>query len=273
MSNLWLVFALAGTFTAVFLVGVFVEMSMRERHRPVALLQSQVGQVTDSVDMRSQELSGNFLERALMPAARRAGRGLVRLTPFDLHSKINDKLVLAGNPPGWDAERVVGLKIVGAVAGLVGGILLATLLPIGGLVRILFVAVFVVIGYTIPSAQVSSKASARQKQIQRQLSDVMDLLTISVEAGLGFDAAMAQVVHNVPGPLAQELTRLLQEVQIGVSRADAFRHLAERTNVPELQAFVLSRTCCARSRASCVRSGASVRRRQPRRSRSNSSSR
>jgi tight adherence protein C len=239
MSSLWLTLALAGTFAAVFLVGVFVEMSMRERHRPVALLQSQVGQV-DSPDLRSQELSGGFVERALMPTARRAGRGLVRLTPIDLHSKIDEKLVLAGNPAGWDAERVVGLKIVGGVAGLVGGVFLAAMLPIGGLVKILFVSVFVAIGYVIPGAQISSKANARQKAIQRQLSDVMDLLTISVEAGLGFDAAMAQVVHNVPGPLAEELTRLLQEVQIGVSRADAFRHLAERTNVPELQAFVLS---------------------------------
>jgi tight adherence protein C len=237
---MWLTFALAGTFAAVFLVGVAVEMSMRDRRRPVAILQSQVGQVTDQVDLRQQELSGSVFERAVMPAARRAGRTVVRLTPFDLHKRINELLVLAGNPPRWDAERVVALKIVGAVVGFVVGLLLVALTPISGLVKVLFVGMFVAIGYVVPSAQLSSRASARQNTIRRQLSDVMDLLTISVEAGLGFDAAMAQVVRNVPGPLAEELTRLLQEVQIGVSRADAFRHLADRTNVPELQAFVLS---------------------------------
>jgi tight adherence protein C len=76
--------------------------------------------------------------------------------------------------------------------------------------------------------------------IRKQLADVMDLLTISVEAGLGFDAALAQVVKNVPGPLAEEMSRLLQEIQIGVSRADAFRHLGQRTTVQELEGFVLS---------------------------------
>jgi tight adherence protein C len=239
MSSLYLTLALGGTFLAVLLVGIVVEMSMRERHRPMAILQSQVG-VVEPVDLRQQELSGSVIERAVMPAARRAGRAFARVTPFDMHSRINELLVLAGNPPRWDAERVVAMKIIGGAAGFFGGIALASLLPIAGLVKILFVAVFTAIGYVLPSAQLSAKANARQKEIRRQLSDVMDLLTISVEAGLGFDAAMAQVVRNVPGALAEELTRLLQEMQIGVGRADAFRHLAERTNVPELQAFVLS---------------------------------
>jgi tight adherence protein C len=83
-------------------------------------------------------------------------------------------------------------------------------------------------------------AANRQRAIQRQLADVMDLLTISVEAGLGFEAALSQVTKNVPGALSEEFARLLQEVQIGVSRTEAFRHLGERTNVPELQSFVLS---------------------------------
>jgi len=113
-------------------------------------------------------------------------------------------------------------------------------MPVPSLLKIFFVVVSTALGYLLPSVQVAAMANRRQRAIQRQLSDVMDLLTISVEAGLGFDAALAQVVKNVPGPLAEELTRLLQEVQIGVGRADAFRHLADRTSVPELQAFVLS---------------------------------
>ena len=240
MSNIWLALSMSGTFLAIFLVGVVVDMALRERRRPLTILESQVGQVTDSVDLREEELSGGLLERAVMPAALRLGRGVARLTPVDLHGRIARLLVLAGNPEGWTAERIVALKIVAAIGGLVGGIFLAALLPISVVLKILFIAFFALVGYLLPSLQVSSMAARRQRMIRRQLSDVMDLLTISVEAGLGFDAALAQVVKNVPGPLAEELTRLLQEIQIGVSRSDAFRHLAERTDVQELQAFVLS---------------------------------
>jgi tight adherence protein C len=95
-------------------------------------------------------------------------------------------------------------------------------------------------GYTIPSAAVSAKASKRQKEIRKNLSDTMDLLTISVEAGLGFDAALAQVVRNVEGPLSQEIARTLQEMQIGVPRMEALRNLSDRTDVEELDGFVLS---------------------------------
>jgi tight adherence protein C len=96
------------------------------------------------------------------------------------------------------------------------------------------------LGYTIPGAAIAAKASKRQKEIRKSLSDTMDLLTISVEAGLGFDSALAQVVKNVPGPLSQEIARTLQEMQIGVSRIDALRHLSDRTEVGELDGFVLS---------------------------------
>jgi tight adherence protein C len=240
MSSVWLALALVGTFLTIFLVGVIVDMLLRERNRPLTLLQSQVGTVTDSVDLRQEELEGSAVDRMLMPTARRLGKGVVRLTPFDLHARINELLVFAGNPPGWDAERVVALKIIGGIAGAVGGGLLATLLSAPFTLEILVVVIVALIGYIAPSAQVRAMAASRQKQIQRALPDVMDLLTISVEAGLGFDAAMAQVTKNVPGPLAEELARLLQEVQIGVSRAEAFRNLGQRTNVPELQSFVLS---------------------------------
>jgi tight adherence protein C len=87
---------------------------------------------------------------------------------------------------------------------------------------------------------VSARASSRQKEIRKAMPDTMDLLTISVEAGLGFDAALAQVVKNVPGPLSEEISRMLQEMQIGVSRVEALRHLNDRTEVPELDGFVLS---------------------------------
>jgi tight adherence protein C len=240
MSSLWLAIALVGTFFAIFMVGVVVDMLLRERHRPVTLLQSQLGQVPDHTDFTKADLEGSLLDRLVMPGVKGLGRSLVRLTPFDLNAKISQLLVLAGNPSGWDAERVVALKILGGVGGTIGGVVLMPLLPVPSLVKVVFLGVLAMIGYTIPSAQLRSMANGRQKKIQRQLPDVMDLLTISVEAGLGLDAAMVQVINNVPGPLSQELARLSQEINIGVSRSDAFRHLGERTTVQELRAFVLS---------------------------------
>jgi tight adherence protein C len=240
MSSLWLAITLVGAFLAIFMVGVLLDMFMRERNRTVTLLETSLGQVTDSVDLRQEELSGSALDRIVLPTAKRLGKRLVRLTPFDLNSRINELLILAGTPVGWDPERVVALKIIGGVAGLVGGVLLAALLPIAAVLKIGFVVLFTLIGYVMPGAQVSTMAAKRQRAIQRQLPDVMDLLTISVEAGLGFDAALSQVTKNVPGPLAEEIGRLLQEIQIGSSRAEAFRHLGDRTNVAELQSFTLS---------------------------------
>jgi tight adherence protein C len=139
------------------------------------------------------------------------------------------------------AERIVAFKIIGAIAGLVVGLLVAPLLPFTGLVFSLVPVVLLTLaGYTFPSAGLAARASKRQKQIRKAMPDTMDLLTISVEAGLGFDAALAQVVRNVPGPLSEEIARMLQEMQIGVTRAEALRHLNDRTEVPELDGFVLS---------------------------------
>jgi tight adherence protein C len=97
-----------------------------------------------------------------------------------------------------------------------------------------------VAGYIAPDSILNRKAEDRQKRIRRAMPDTMDLLTISVEAGLGFDSALAQVVQHVPGPLSLELGRMLQEVQLGRSRADAFRDLAARTDVEEMSAFTLA---------------------------------
>jgi tight adherence protein C len=238
MSDIWLVLAMVGTFTTVLLVFVVVDMRARERNRPVTLLQSQIGPVADTFDQRS--LEGTAVSRVVMPGVKKIGKGVQRLTPFDMADRINTKLVLAGSPEGWDAERVVALKIIGGIGGLVGGLLLMGMLPVSPMFKLLGIILFTLIGYVIPSTQVNAMAAKRQRLMQKQLADVMDLLTISVEAGLGFDQALSQVVKNVPGPLAEEMSRLLQEIQIGVGRGDAFRHLGERTNVPELEGFVLS---------------------------------
>jgi tight adherence protein C len=240
-STLWLGLALIGTFFTVFMVGLLVEMVLSSRRHYVSVLQTQVGDMPETLaNLRDEQLRKSALERLVLPAAGKLIRSIVRHTPLDLYGRTSRLIVLAGNPPGLKAERVVAFKVVFAIVGLVSGIAIGSVLPLPGSVKLAAIVLFAFMGYTIPSAAVSAKASKRQKEIRKALSDTMDLLTISVEAGLGFDAALAQVVKNVEGPLSQEIARTLQEMQIGVHRMEALRNLSDRTDVEELDGFVLS---------------------------------
>ena len=240
-STLWLGLALIGTFFTVFMIGLLVEMVLSSRRHYVSVLQTQVGDMPETLaNLRDEQLRKSALERLVLPAAGKLIRSIVRHTPLDLYGRTSRLIVLAGNPPGLKAERVVAFKVVFAIVGLVCGMAISSVLPLPGSVKLAAIVLFAFMGYTIPSAAVSAKASKRQKEIRKALSDTMDLLTISVEAGLGFDAALAQVVKNVEGPLSQEIARTLQEMQIGVHRMEALRNLSDRTDVEELDGFVLS---------------------------------
>ena len=236
MSEVYLTIALVATFSAVMLCGLVFEASIGQRKRSTKLLEARFENV--AVSLRDQELSQSFLARVVVPGFGGLGKVAQRLTPIGLRTRLARKLVLAGSPAGWDAERVAAFKFVGLAAGAVLGLMIGS----GGGGAKTFAVMLLVggIGYFAPDAILSGRAQRRQDAIQKALPDTLDLLTISVEAGLGFDAALAQVVRNVEGPLSHEIARMLHELQLGVSRADAFRKLADRTDVDELRAFVVS---------------------------------
>jgi tight adherence protein C len=158
-----------------------------------------------------------------------------RLSAAGSAAAIQRRLDMAGNPPRWNADRVyaakaAGMLLLGALGGLIG-------------LKIPAMAVFTigagaVAGLFLPDLLLYNNGIKRQAQIQNALPDSMDMLTVCVEAGLGFDAAMARVTQNTSGPLAAEFARALQEMQIGKSRTEALRALAARTTVAELRAFV-----------------------------------
>lgn len=239
MSDVWLVLALVGTFGAVLLTGFALDGVLNERKRAVRLLESQVGPGS-GVNLRDQEMSESFSRRALVPVLSAAGRVARRVTPLDARDRLTHKLLLAGSPAGWDAERVMAFKIIGLVGGLVLGFAVASATGLSGVVTILVAGLFTFAGFIAPDSIVNGRVEDRQGEILRTLSDTLDLLTISVEAGLSLNASISQVVQNVPGVLSQEFARMLQEIQLGVPRSDAFRHLAERTDVDELNAFALA---------------------------------
>ena len=239
MSSVMLPIALIATFGSVLIVGLSLESSRRVRRHTAQLLQAQVGDVT-LPDQREQELAKPAVERIVLPVIGALGAIGRKITPAETRNRLQRKLMLAGSPAGWDAEKVVAFKVVGTGTMLLVGFMLVKAAHLHGLLGTGLPIVMTLTGYAMPGAWLGQAGANRQEQIRRALPDTMDLLTISVEAGLGFDAALAQVVRNVPGPLSEEIGRLLQEMQLGMSRVDGFRHLADRTNVEELRGFVLA---------------------------------
>jgi tight adherence protein C len=242
MSEIWLVLATACVFGAVVLIGVFFDLNQSERRRAVRLLESQVaGTTSENVNLREQHLSESFTRRIFVPVIAGASKVARRVTPIDARDRVARKLLIAGSPIGWDAERLLAFKIIGFSAGIVLGLFVTTLIgDIAPFIRIVLIGLLAFVGFMVPDSMLSRRVGERQKEILRTLSDTLDLLTISVEAGLSLNAAIAQVVQNVPGVLSSEFARMLQEIQLGVPRADAFRNLAERTDVDELNAFALA---------------------------------
>jgi tight adherence protein C len=241
MSEVWLVLAIGCVAGAVLLFGIFVDLSQSERRRAVRLLESQVaGSTSENVNLREQHLSESFGSRIIVPVVAGASRIARRVTPIDARDRVARKLLLAGSPAGWDAERVLAFKVIGLIGGLILGAFVGSLMGFTPFIRIVVVGLLGFVGFAGPDSVLSRRVDERQREILRTLSDTLDLLTISVEAGLSLNAAIAQVVQNVPGTLSSEFARMLQEIQLGVPRADAFRNLAERTDVDELNAFALA---------------------------------
>jgi tight adherence protein C len=238
MSELYVPLALGATFGAIVLGGLVVDAWLVGRRRAVESLRRQVPEV--GFDFRERQMSEPFLDRVLLPGLARLGDVAQRITPIGMRRRIARQLVLAGSPPNLDADKVAAFKLFGTAGGAVIGFVLGRLFGLTGLLAIAVVPFAALFCYLIPGAGLGQKAINRQEEIQRALPDTMDLLTISVEAGLSFDAALAHVRRKVPGPLSDEIGRMLQEVQLGVPRVDAFRHLADRTSVEELKAFVLA---------------------------------
>ena len=224
-------------FVALFMVFAAVGGLTKEDegvNRSIAVLEA----LTAAPEEMKSELDAGFSDRVLFPLLSKTQRMGRRLTPEDASERIREKLELAGNPRGWTVERVMAGKVVGFGLGLVISLVLALLMGLSFVMTMGFVVVASLVGYMAPNMYLYQQMHDRSEKLQRSLPDAIDLLTISVESGLGFDAACAQVARNTDGPLSEEFARMLQEMQIGRGRSDALRSLADRTNLADLQSFV-----------------------------------
>jgi tight adherence protein C len=227
--------------TAVFLVSAAASTTASGQavsgvERSVALVQA----MSKGPAELTREYDESFADRIMAPFQARALLVARRLSGSDAAERIRRRLDVAGNPEGWTVERVQAGKVIGAIALFLVSVALTTVMGAGFTLRIMTILGATAVGWFGPNLYLYQRVYERSKLIQRSLPDAIDLMTISVESGLAFDAAVQQVARNTDGPLAEEFSRVLREMQIGQGRAEALRGLAERTEVDDLKGFVTS---------------------------------
>jgi len=184
------------------------------------------------------ELSQPFSERILLPIARGLAQFVTRFTPGRMIDATRHSLDLAGNPQGWSPTEFLGIRILAAL--LLGGLGFAVVLVARSVSvprRLVLAGVMIVLGYFLPALWLRGKVRKRQRSIIRSLPDALDLLTICVEAGLGFDAAMLRVAEKWDNELSQAFLRVNQEIQLGKLRREALRDMSDRMEVPDVATF------------------------------------
>lgn len=233
---LWLVILL------ILIVGAAALVSMGMRSlRATVRIEERLAQYADvPVSLEELELSLPFAERVLTPFLLKVTRTAAKLTPRSNVESLRQKLLEAGSPSRIGPSEFLGLRIV--VAGVAGGSFFLLFVLTGASLSqlLLFPIVIGLMGYMIPGVWLNRKIKDRKQEIQRALPDAIDLLTISVEAGLGFDPALHRVAEKWDNELTREFRRMLNEIRMGMSRRQAMREMANRVNVDDLNVFIAS---------------------------------
>lgn len=196
----------------------------------------------NEADEFEQLLAEPFIQRVLRPLASTALGTMSGALPGNYRDRVHEEIVHAGLSSRYRAEEIVaGQVVLGA-----GGFVVAMLLVVTGLVSpnvgVLMLVLFPVLGVQVPKSMLRRKVEERQGEIRRDLPDTLDLLAISVEAGVGFEGALGVVSENFDSALSDEFSRTLREMELGLPRRQALENLKRRTDVPELSNFILTLT-------------------------------
>jgi tight adherence protein C len=232
---------LIGGIVAVVVVGIRASRQSEQLDAdPLMERLAEASQRGEVVSLEAIEMQLPFAERILIPVIKRIGDISARFTPQNLLVETTRKLELAGNPGKLDAATFLATRFV--VAVLFGGLLLlfsrisSTPWPLAR--TFLLVIGFGALGFFFPQMWLSSRITRRQNEVRKAMPDALDLLTICVEAGLGFDAAMAKVGDKWENELSLMFTRCIREVQLGKPQREALRDMEARLGLPELTSFV-----------------------------------
>jgi tight adherence protein C len=229
---------IAGVGLVIAFVIYYVGSQAEEKSVVRASLRQLDGYEVENV--RDKELLNPLKDRAITPLVTGLTNLGRRLTPIGYVDQVRKKFIYAGEL-GTDAvDRFLAIRVITVAAAIVLVPVIWTMSGLTGNARLGVLLLTMLVLILGPDASLNRKVEARQLDIRRRLPDVLDLLTISVEAGLGFEQALDRTIASVPGPLSEEFSRMLGEVRAGSSRADAMRALEQRSNVSELRSFVLA---------------------------------
>jgi tight adherence protein C len=219
----------------VLLIAVGIAGSRTED--PLKARLNQLGQMT-AKDLQELELQQPFFDRTIKPLAGRLSGAVARITSSSFTERTEKRLAMAGNPGDMKVSDWLGIKVI--ASGVLAGVLFILFGVLGGDITqgLLMGLLGAGIGYIGPEFWLGRRVKARQKAILIQIPDALDLLTISVRAGLGFDAALGKVVEKMKGPLVDEFRRALAEVRVGKARREALRDIVPRTEVQPLSNFI-----------------------------------
>lgn len=240
---IWIILGivLVGGIVAVVIVGArFARNAQNDEGDPVLERLAEATQRGENVSLEDIELQQPFVQRVVIPLIKRIGEFSIRFTPEKLLQETTLKLDLAGNPGRLDAATFLSFRFIGAA--VFGGLLLlisnlpTVNWPFGRI--ILVVVIFSVLGFFFPQLWLQSRITRRQNEVRKAMPDALDLLTICVEAGLGFDAAMSKVSEKWENELSILFGRAIREVQLGKTQREALRDMADRISLPELTSFV-----------------------------------
>ncbi len=207
---------------------------------PVQARLTQLGTM-QAKNLEELELQAPLFERTIRPLVARLSGYVARVTSTSFSQSTEKRLALAGNPGSLRVADWLGIKAIGAVVGAGVFFLLFFILGLLKLplpIQLVMVVVGLFLGYTLPEFWLGGRVRGRQHAILLQIPDALDLLTISVRAGLGFDGALGKVVEKLQGPLTDEFRRALAEIRVGKARRDALRDIVPRTEVPALTNFI-----------------------------------
>ncbi|GAB4419780.1 MAG: type II secretion system F family protein [Anaerolineales bacterium] len=239
---IWLIvgFVLLAGVVALVVVGMRAASSAESEQDPLMARLAEYTERGEVVSLEQLELDQPFTERVIVPLLRQIGEFSSRFTPQRVVEQTRLDMELAGNPIRVDPTVFLASRFL--VAFLFGGFLTLIFLispstwTLGR--AILVVMIFTILGFAFPQLWLKGRISSRQKEIRKAMPDALDLLTICVEAGLGFDAAMSKVSEKWENQLSLAFARAIREMQLGKPRRDALRDMADRIGLPEMTSFV-----------------------------------
>lgn len=239
---MWVILAFLGAILAIAIVLIIIGIKNPYSENEMRMFErlDEFSKSGEQVDLEKLEMTLPFTERVIYPLARKLGEITLRFTPQNWLSRINRRLELAGRSSRMDATVFITLQFIGGL--LVGGLTFTLLKVLGNNIPtgrvFIFTLVMTLLGFYIPHFQLSSAITTRQKKVRKDLPDALDLLTICVEAGLGFDAAMSRVAEKWNSQLSLAFARVIQEIQLGKLRREALHDMQDNIGISELTSFV-----------------------------------